>query len=117
MAMYRSSYAEVLESAPRNVRDVERGAILQSIRLLEKAESAGVTSRESVEALHYTRRLWEFFISKLAESEHPMPQKLRAGLISVGIGLLKEVEAIKAGESKSFKDLKEISQIIADGLS
>ncbi|MFZ1110680.1 MAG: flagellar biosynthesis regulator FlaF [Rhodomicrobium sp.] len=115
--MYRSSYAEVLENAPQNVRHVERGAILHSIRLLDKAERAGVNSREGVEALYYTRRLWEFFLAKLAETEHPMAEKLRAELISVGIGLLKEVEAVRTGKAKSFQDLKEISQIIADGLS
>jgi len=114
--MYRSSYAEVLENAPQNVRDVERGAILRSIRLLEEGEKAGARSREGVEALYYTRRLWEFFLAKLAEPEHPMPEKLRAQLISVGIGLLNEIEALGAGETQSFKDLKEISQIIADGL-
>jgi flagellar biosynthesis activator protein FlaF len=117
MAMYRSSYAEVLENAPQNVRDVERGAILHSIRLLEKAERVGVNSREGVEALYYTRRLWEFFLAKLTDNEHPMAEKLRAELISVGIGLLKEVDALSAGEATSFNDLKEISQIIADGLS
>ena len=46
-----------------------------------------------------------------------MAEKLRAELISVGIGLLKEVEAVRTGKAKSFQDLKEISQIIADGLS
>jgi flagellar biosynthesis activator protein FlaF len=115
--MYRSSYAEVLENAPQSVRDVERDAILYSIRLLEKAEGTGFDSRERVEALHYTRRLWEFFLARLAETEHPMPEKLRASLISIGIGLLKEIEALRTGDAKSFKDLKEISQIIADGLS
>lgn len=115
--MYRSSYAEILDNAPHNVRDVERDAILQSIRLIEKAERAGIHSRESVEALYYTRRLWEFFLAKLAETEHPMADKLRAELISVGIGLLKEVDSLSTGKAKSFRDLKEISQIIADGLS
>ncbi len=115
--MYRSSYSEVLENAPQNVRAVERGAILHSIALLERAETAGPGSKDGVEALHYVRRLWEFMLHGLANSENPMPDRLRANLISVGIGLLKEVEAVRAGQSKSFQSLKEISQIIADGLS
>ncbi len=115
--MYRSSYAEILENAPRNIREVERSAILQSIRLLEQAEKAGAGSREGIEALYYIRRLWEFLLTKISEPDNPMPAKLRADLISIGLGILKEEEAIRSGASKSFKDLKEISQIIADGLS
>jgi flagellar biosynthesis activator protein FlaF len=115
--MYRSSYAEVLDHAPHNVRDVERAAILRSIQLLEKAEKAGTGSVEATEALFFMRRLWEFFLMNLSETDNPLPEKLRAELISIGIGLLKEEEAIRSGKSQNFKDLREISQIIADGLS
>lgn len=115
--MYRSSYAEVLESAPQHVRAVERSAIIHSIKLLEKAEKAGVNSKEGIEALYFMRKLWEFLLSGLANSENQLPNKLRADLVSIGIGLLKEVEAVRTGERKSFQSLKEISQIIADGLS
>jgi flagellar biosynthesis activator protein FlaF len=115
--MYRSSYAEVLEHAPHNVREAERDLVLRSISLLEKAEQAGAGSREGVEALYFMQKLWEFLLSGLADQENGLPEKLRADLISVGIGVLKEIEAIRRGESQSFQSLKEISQIIADGLS
>ncbi len=114
--MYRSLYSEVIEDDPRFARGNERAVILRSIRLLERAEKAGPNSREAVEALLFLRRLWEFFIIELGQTENQLPMKLRADLISVGIGLLKEVEAIGLGKSSDFASLKEISQSIADAL-
>ncbi|MGO8952857.1 MAG: flagellar biosynthesis regulator FlaF [Rhodomicrobium sp.] len=115
--MYQNSYGEVLEGASQTVRANERAAIVHSIRLLERAEEAGPGSREAAEAVLFLRRLWEFFLLHLANSESQLPKKLRADLISIGIWLLKEAERIKRGEAKDFKALKEISQTIADGLS
>ncbi len=114
--MYRSSYIEVLDEAPQFTRANERVIILHSIWLLERAEKAGPKSREAIEALHFLRRLWEFLIIELGQSENQLPLKLRADLISVGIGLLKEAEAMGRGESSDFLSLKEISQSIADAL-
>ncbi len=114
--MYRSSYSEVIEDDPQVARANERAVILHSIRLLERAEKSGPQSREAVEALLFLRRLWEFFIIELGNSENQLPMKLRADLISVGIGLLREAEAIRLGESSDFASLKEISQSIADAL-
>ena len=114
--MYHSSYNEVMEDAPQLARSNERDVILQSIRLLDQAEKAGVKSDQAVEALLFLRRLWEFLLLDLGNSENQLPEKLRADLISVGIGVLKQAEAISRGESSDFASLKEISQTIADGL-
>lgn len=114
--MYRRFYSEIMEDDPQLARANERGVILHSIQLLERAEKAGPTSQQAVEALFFLRRLWEFLLVELGSPENQLPQKLRADLISVGIGLLKEADAIRRGESTDFASLKEISQTIAAGL-
>jgi flagellar protein FlaF len=114
--MYLSSYNEIMEDDPQLARTNERGVILKSIRLLDQAEKAGPGSNEAVEALLFFRRLWEFLLLDLANSENQLPEKLRADLISIGIGLLREADAISRGESNDFASLKEISQAIVDGL-
>ena len=114
--MYQSFYREVLEDDPGLLRSHERAALLRSIQLLEKAEKAGVQSREAVEALLFMQRLWQFFLEQLASPENQLPPKLRADLISVGIGLLRQAEAIRLGQSRDFASLREISQTIANGL-
>jgi len=114
--MYRRFYSEIMEDDPQLARANERAVILHSIQLLERAEKAGPTSQQAVEALFFLRRLWEFLLVDLGSPENQLPQKLRADLISVGIGLLKEADAIRRGESTDFASLKEISQTIAAGL-
>ncbi|MGO9547748.1 MAG: flagellar biosynthesis regulator FlaF [Rhodomicrobium sp.] len=115
--MYRSIYAEILEGSPKTVRANERAAILHSISLLERAQEAGVNSREAIDALLFLRRLWEFFMVQLASDENRLPEKLRADLISIGLSMLREAERIKKGEVQDFTALKDISQTIADGLN
>ena len=113
--MYRRFYSEILEDAPQLARANERAVMLHSIQLLDCAEKAGPKTRQAVEALLFLRRLWEFLLVDLGKSENQLPQKLRADLISVGIGVLKHADAISRGESNDFASLKEISQAIADG--
>jgi flagellar biosynthesis activator protein FlaF len=115
--MYQTCYDEVIEDASQTVRASERAAILQTIRLLERAEAAGPRSREAIEALLFSRRLWEFFLEHLASTDNPLPEKLRAELISIGISLLKQVERLQRGETDDLASLREISQTIAEGLS
>ena len=114
--MYRRFYSEVMEDDPQLARANERDVILHSIRLLDRAENAGVKSQQAVEALLFLRRLWEFLLVDLGNDNNQLPPKLRANLISVGIGLLREADAISRGKSSDFSSLKEISQTIADGL-
>jgi len=55
--MYRRFYSEVMEDDPQLARANEREVILHSIRLLDRAENAGVKSQQAVEALLFLRRL------------------------------------------------------------
>lgn len=115
--MYKFSYAEVLDDTPQSARQRDRIAILHSIELLQIAEQKGTGAREAVEAIHFLRRLWAFFIEDLAKPENELPPALRADLISIGLWLMREAEEIRQGRSKNFKGLMEVSQLIAEGLT
>ena len=71
--MYRSFYSEVMEDDPQLARANERAVILHSIQLLDRAEKAGPKSHEAVEALLFLRRLWEFLLVELGNSENQLP--------------------------------------------
>jgi flagellar protein FlaF len=114
--MYRFSYAEVLEETPQTARERERLALEHSIALLKVAEEKGNTSRESVEAVYFLRRLWAYLIEDLAKAENDLPKTLRADLISVGLWIMQEAEQVRLGLSSNFKGLIEVSQLIAVGL-
>jgi len=115
--MYQFSYAEVLDETPKGARERERQAIDRSIELLREAETKGVRSRESVEALLFLRRLWMYLLEDLAKPENDLPPQLRADLISIGLWVLREGEAIRLEKSSNFQGLIEVSSAIRDGLA
>lgn len=114
--MYKFAYAELLDETPKLAREREVQAIERSIALLELAQAAGPKSREATEAIHFVNRLWSIFIEDLALPENDLPKELRANLISVGLWIMKEADSIRAGKSKNFKGIIEVSNIIAEGL-
>ena len=114
--MYKFSYEETLSDSGARQRENERLAIEQSVTLLKRAEMAGPQSREAVDAIVFLNRLWSFFLEDLAGPENGLPDDVRAKLISIGIWMLKEAEAISKGKSRNFSGLIEVSNVIAEGL-
>ena len=114
--MYQLTYAEAVEQSSRECRERERRALDRSIALLEEAERGGRASPAGIEALGFVRRLWRALTEDLADGENDLPDVLRGDLISVGISILRETDAIEAGRSNSFRGLIEVSAMIRDGL-
>jgi flagellar protein FlaF len=114
--MYQTSYAEVLDDSNALARSYERQALTRAIELLTVAEKCGRRSREAIEALLFTRRLWNVLLQDLASSENALPVELRANLISIGIWVLKEAERIRREESDNFAGIIQICDTIRGGL-
>ena len=114
--MYQLSYAEHLADNPKDCRDRERLALERAIGLLQKAENAGVQSREAVEALGFVSKLWNAFIQDLVDPENDLPDVLRADLVSVGLWIIKEAALIRSGQSQNFRGVIEICTMIRNGL-
>jgi flagellar biosynthesis activator protein FlaF len=114
--MYQFSYAEVLDETPSGARERERLAIARSIELFEAAEQGGLRSREAIEAVLFARRLWGVLLEDLASVENDLPKALRADLISIGLWIMREAEAIRLEKSANFRGIIEVSAAIRDGL-
>ncbi|WP_045834921.1 flagellar biosynthesis regulator FlaF [Hyphomicrobium sp. 99] len=114
--MYKFSYEETMSESSSRQRENERLAIEQSVALLKSAEKAGPQSREAIDAIFFLNRLWSFFLDDLAKPENGLPDEIRASLISIGIWMLKEADAISKGNSKNFAGLIDVSNVIAEGL-
>jgi flagellar protein FlaF len=115
--MYQFSYAEVVDDSPHEMRARERQAMDRAIQLLREARDKGPGTREVVEALFYLRRLWSIFLNDLNNPDNELPQQLRAGLISIGIWINKEIERIRTGQAKDLTPMIEINEIIRNGLT
>jgi flagellar protein FlaF len=114
--MYKFSYEETLSETSSRQRENERQAIERSVALLKSAEKAGPNSREAVDAICFVNRLWSFLLDDLAKPDNALPEETRAKLISIGIWMLREAEAISNGKSRNFAGLIDISNVIAEGL-
>jgi len=114
--MYQFSYADIQTDSIADAKDRERQLLNRSIDLLLAARETGVDSQQAVEAIHFMHRVWTNFIEDLGSNDNELPKELRANLISIGLWLLREAEAVRQGSSDNFDGLIEVSQIIRDGI-
>jgi flagellar protein FlaF len=114
--MYEFSYNEVIEESPQVLRAQERQAMDRVIELLRAARARGPGTREAIEALYYLRRLWAIFLDDLNNPDNELPDQLRAGIISIGIWMNKEIDRVRTGQTTDLTPMIEINEIIRDGL-
>ncbi len=115
--MYQFSYAEVLEDDQQEGRRIEADALDRVVTMLRRAANLPSPSVHGVRALHMTRELWMIFMRELASDDNALPEALRASLISIGIWILKEAEAIRLGRSTNYDGIADICAIVRDGLN
>ncbi|MBX2806664.1 MAG: flagellar biosynthesis regulator FlaF [Hyphomicrobiales bacterium] len=115
--MYQFSYAEILDDTPAENRKREQRAFERCIELLGDAQKAGAKSRQGVEAITFTNRLWSLLMEDLAKPENYLPNGLKAELISVGIWIMGELDRLRQGKTDDFSGLIEVSNSIAAGLA
>jgi flagellar protein FlaF len=114
--MYEFAYNEVIEDSRQTMRARERHAMDRVIAMLHEAQRRGPQSRERVEALFYLRRLWVIFLNDLNDPNNELPEQLRAGVISIGIWMNKEIDRVHAGLTDDLTPMIEINALIRDGL-
>jgi flagellar biosynthesis activator protein FlaF len=114
--MYQFSYADIQTDSVADARDRERQLLTRSIEMLSEAIETGPSSPQSTEALHFVNRIWTTFLQDLGSEENELPEELRANLISIGLWLLREAEAVRQGRSQNYEGIIEVSQIIRDGI-
>ena len=81
------------------MRARERQAMDRVIEMLRAAQEKGPQSRERVEALFYLRRLWMIFLEDLNDPNNELPGQLRAGIVSIGIWMNKEIDRVRSGRT------------------
>src|SRR5271155_2827746 len=114
--MYEFAYNEVIEDSRRTMRARERQAMDQVIAMLRAAQERGPQSRERIEALFYLRRLWAIFINDLNDPNNELPEQLRAGIISIGVWMMKEIDRVRGGLTNDLTPMIEINVLIRNGL-
>ena len=114
--MYEFAYNEVIEEARQSLRARERAAMDRAIGMLRAGQEKGPLSRERIEALAYLKRLWTILIDDLEDPGNELPEQLRAGIVSIGIWMMREIERARARETDDLVPMIEINELIRDGL-
>ena len=114
--MYEFAYNEVIEDSRQTLRARERQAMDRVIAMLRAAQEKGPQSRELVDALFYLRRLWSIFIDDLNDPNNELPDQLRAGIISIGVWMMKEIDRVRGGVTNDLTPMIEINVLIRNGL-
>src|ERR1700733_5611927 len=111
--MYEFAYNDVIEDSRQTMRARERAAMDRVIGMLRAAQEKGPQSRELIDALFYLRRLWMIFIDDL---NNERSDQLRAGIVSIGIWMMKEIDRVRGGQTNDLTPMIEINELIRDGL-
>lgn len=114
--MIQVSYAEIESDSLVGSREREQQLLEQSIAMMDQALAEGGQSVAAVEAMHFTVRIWTHLLQDLAGPDNALPEDLRASLISIGIWILKEAEAVRQGKDGSIEQIRDITAILKDGL-
>src|SRR6202041_546099 len=114
--MYEFAYNDVIEDSHQALRARERAAMDRLIGMLRSAQEKGPQSRELIDALFYLRRLWAIFIDDLNDPNNELPTQLRAGIISIGVWMMKEIDRVRGGLTDDLTPMIEINVLIRNGL-
>jgi flagellar biosynthesis activator protein FlaF len=98
-------------SANRTTREQEADLFRLVIARMQRARQSGPTAR--VRALADNRRLWMAVADLVRDDRNPLPRETRAGLLSIGRCVQREIDSAEP----SFDFLISINKNIADGLS
>ena len=114
--MYQARYDDIMSDGADSARQTERSLFDQSITMMEEARDEQRYSYKGIEAVQFTSRLWMLVLEDLGSPANGLPPELRASLISIGIFILKELEAIRQERSFDYDSIIEITRTIRDGL-
>ena len=114
--MYEFAYNDVIVDSHQTLRAREQAAMDRVIGMLRAAQEKGPESRELIDALFYLRRLWMIFIDDLNDPNNELPAQLRAGIISIGVWMMKEIDRVRGGVTSDLTPMIEINVLIRNGL-
>ncbi len=95
----------------KTTREQEADIFRLAIARLQAARNAGAIAR--VRALADNRRLWMAISDLVRDDRNPLPRKTRAGILSIGICVQREMDA----DEPNFDYLITINRNMAEGLS
>lgn len=114
--MFNLAYAESAEDDQGEARSQEYQALEYSIGVMEASTKDPISSAKRIKAIFDTANVWTLLLEDLGSPENDYPNELKAGLISIGIYILKQLQAMRDDSSVSFSAIIDITKTIKEGL-
>ena len=116
-ARAREAYKQTITET-EEPREIERKVFLQITGELERAsrEESFPLSGFALDALSRNQKLWGELMFDCAYKDNPLPDQLKAGIISLALFVDRHTPHVIAGE-KTMEPLLEINRNIIKGLS
>lgn len=91
-------------------RPLEAEAFIKSVRLLERAQLRPYDQHVLATALRHTWMVWTVVQASLANRRHPMPEKLKADILSLSVFVDRQiVRAMREGGSYGLQPLIDVN--------
>lgn len=114
--MYKTSYEQISRESVNTYRKSERDALMSAVRDIKSAIEIDPRSIDTIKACANLQKIWTILLTDVVTDGNKLSDEVKAGVISVGIWIQREISDIMAGKSNNYKGVIEITQIIADGL-
>lgn len=114
--MFNLAYAEAAEGDQGEARSEEYQAMEYSIGVMEASRRDPSSAGKRIKAIYDTANVWTMLMEDLAHPDNAYPNELKAGLISIGIYILKQLQAMRGDSSVSFAPIIDVTRTIKEGL-
>ena len=115
--MYRTAYRTMEEGSARCLRMREVEALARTVDLLRAARNAGIRTGTGIEAIYVANRVWAFLVEDLSLDDNELPAEVRADLISVGLRIIRQLEAARRGDLAALDEVIDLTELIKGALS
>ena len=109
-------YDDILIDSGAEARAREARLLDRSLALMEAADRPGAPPLARLEAARHCEAVWQRLAEDCASPRNGLDPALRADLVSIGIFVLREMEAIRGGGGNGFGTVREIVGHVRAGL-
>lgn len=115
--MLASMYADVSQGSSSVGREQEREAFDKGIALMEAADAQPEDFSRRRDAARHVQTLWGYLIKDLSEPANDLSEDLKGNLISIGLWVIREADAIVAGRKDDWAPIIDINKTVREGLA
>ncbi len=98
--MYEFAYNEVIDDSRQAMRAREHQAMDRVIAMLRAAQAKGPAVARAGRGALLSAPPLAIFLDDLKDPNNELPEQLRAGIISIGIWMMKEIERVRAANDR-----------------